>query len=535
MSCEFTYSPGGRAGIGVIQPQSGLDYPLVQPSEDIRFLLADFYLAFDDRGEYAPDTPPAKAPFQIAYLCNIGCAANEPPADMPPPRNNTDADIIVTDANGRVILNTALGVINYTARDWNTDYRIYEWRTADAVCRLVAHTTWATTDGDARHYDKYLVPQNAELDPRAVYKMPRRVRSLSVRQKNGTLTLGPYTGKFVFNQGYNTTLVPAPTTTTRFVVDTAIDFAAVAGTGRGFYPVCGDVIDEDTKELIPQPIITINGINGTPDGNFLLVGRDCLYVRLPTQEDELCVNQFDPVTGQAALICTSGPVPIPAVDLQVGADCLPCCECPDYVKTALYMNKVCELYKKISDYTTAAKETHEENIKRWAERLSCAIANPLKLALVPQNCPFLDIVVMICYPCSDCLAESELTLVLATNPALDADSVVSVVCGYTEIAGAGKKNTRPIQLLPGPTPGTLRVSIGMPVINGGGSAYVKFRLKFEDRIPYTVTGTLTGKLVTGENILTGCNGTQRDLRQAATTVVTQTINCDDNGNTTKPC
>src|SRR5688572_8566747 len=48
MSCEaFEYHPRGRKGIGVDQPQGGTNYPLVAPSDDIRYLLADLHVTHE--------------------------------------------------------------------------------------------------------------------------------------------------------------------------------------------------------------------------------------------------------------------------------------------------------------------------------------------------------------------------------------------------------------------------------------------------------------------------------------------------------
>ena len=518
MSCEFTYSPAGRAGIGVIQPQSGLDYPLAQPSDDIRYLLADFYLAFDDPG--AAITPPLR----IQYLYNVGCEDGPRNPSWPTPRAGEVADIVVVDSAGLVVLDSTVTnqSLTYSARDWGADYKIYEWVTADVVCRLVAYTTWTETDGDARHYAKYLAPQNATLDPRAIYRMPRRVRSLSVRQNSGPLVLGPYTGKVIFSNGYNTLLVAGPTTTTNFVVNTDVTFSAEPGTGEGYYPICGDVVDEETQENIPQPIITINGINGTPDGNFFLVGQDCIYVRRPTGETENCVTIFNPDTQESVTTCATKAVPLVNIDLELGTDCPPCCECGDYVKTALYMNTVYDNYKKIADTTEAVKQKHEENIARWASRLSCVTANPLKLLLFAQNCPYVDVIAMICNTCDECFSESRLSLDLDGGPAFE------LVCGYTELVGAGKNKTAVINIA------GKKLSWDMPVVNSCGSAYLKFRLKFETKQPRTITGTLTGEFKQGTrgrgDIRTGCSG-----GQLAEVIKTETLNCDGDGGTVRPC
>jgi hypothetical protein len=70
MSCPPTaYSAYGRRGIGVIQPQSGLDYPFVQPSDDVRYLVSDFYLAYED-------DETTTLPLRISQITGAACVAN---------------------------------------------------------------------------------------------------------------------------------------------------------------------------------------------------------------------------------------------------------------------------------------------------------------------------------------------------------------------------------------------------------------------------------------------------------------------------
>ena len=124
MTCpDFQTAPRGRAGLGVVQPQSGLDYPLVAPSADIKYLLADLHLAYDDAGEYDPQVTPAAHPLRIKYLYGAGCIENTPPAGFPTTAHA--ADIVIVDANERVILDTTAGAVTFNAQDWSADYRIY--------------------------------------------------------------------------------------------------------------------------------------------------------------------------------------------------------------------------------------------------------------------------------------------------------------------------------------------------------------------------------------------------------------------------
>lgn len=513
MSCpDFVYTPAGRQGIGVVQPQSGLDYPLVKPSEDIRYLLADFYLAYDDPGEYGPPRISFKLPLRIKYLLNVGCEQNEIPAGAPTLVH--DADIVIVDSDGRQVLNTATTAATCGVRDWGADYKIYEWLTEDAVCRLVAHKTWKTGEPEPRQYAQYLEPTNAVLDERAVEKMPRRLRSISVKQLTGTVTNGPYTGKIRFKNSYNTEIVPAETTITDFVVNTRIDFSAVAGTGIGYFPVCGSGYDENTNEPIPQPIKTINNIPANTAGDFLLASDDCMFIRRPT------------------VLSGGGLQPSKTAHQQIGSDCGPCCVCPDYVNTALYLNQVAAQYQLIGQRAATVKKIHEDNIAKWVDKRACTVNNPLKLILVPQCCPLLDVVLMLCNPCQKCYLPSTLSLTLdAPNQNVNFE----VFCGNTTLYGPDGVSTNVIIKMATLPAGT-RFDVQMPAVKDGGSAYVKFRVKAATAGNYPIRASLSGVFSDNTPILTGCpEEVIPGGRQVAMVEKFTTLNCEAGGTDNRPC
>lgn len=513
MSCpEFVYTPQGRQGIGVIQPQSGLDYPLVQPSEDIRYLLADFYLSYDDRGEYVETAAPTVFPLRIKYLLNVGCEPNDLPAGAPLPTH--EADIVIVDANGTEILNTAAVEATCTVRDWGDNYKIYEWLTPDATCRLVAHTTWKTGEPEPQTYLQHLQPNNAVLDARTIEKLPKRLRSLSVRQRSGTVVNGPYVGNITFKNNYNTAIVAAETTTNNFLVNTRVTLSAVAGSGAGYFPVCGDGYDEETNEPIPQPIKSINGVGPTAPGDFFVSGNDCIYVRRPTLVNDLAT------------------IPSPTAQQAVGADCNPCCACSDYVSTARYMNSLRDEYKLIGERVKEVKVIHEANINKWNDKRDCSINNPLKLIVVPQCCPLVDIVLMVCNPCQTCYPPTTLTLTLA-YPIADPD--FELVCGSTTLYTPDSETANTgLNLIP--IPGGLQIQAQIPQIKAGGSSFVKFRLKALAPTAQATVATLTGVFSDGTPIKTGCpDETPIDDRIIAMATKPVLLNCSGDGRDTRPC
>lgn len=531
MTCpDFQTSKYGRAGIGVVQPQSGLDYPLVAPSADVRYLLADLHLSYDDDGEYDTAIPPAVHPLRIKYLYGIGCVENTPPVGFPAPAHA--ADIVIVDANGRVILDTTAGQTTFNSATWSADYRIYEWKTPRAVCRLVVHTTWpdddnGQTDADTRqNYDKYLAPVTGWLDDRAVYKIPRRL--LSLRARNNQSLSPRYSGAFKFGNGYNTEIVAAQPATTIFRTGVAVTFNIAAGTGLGRYGECPDN---------PPPITKINGVTGT---DFYISGNDCLWVRRPVTVGLTAPYAVNPST---------------TAHQQIGGDCNPCCSCDDYATTAKYMNDTSYRYKLIGQRTEKVREEHENNIVRWLSARACSVQHPLRLFMVPQRCPCIDVVMMLCNPCDTCIEPTRLTLTLSVSgdfvPANSETSVAirpTIECGYTTMYAPGVSgNAVSIDV----ANDGFEYSTTLPQLKSNSSAYVQFRIRFSQydpanpeaadtkaRGPYAVTGTLTGAYLTdNQPVLTNCGENLNDGSPPlpASAEVTQTLNCNAEGATEAAC
>ena len=146
-SSESISDPHGREGIGVAQGHPGHDYPLILPSEDVEYLLADFYLSFDQPGDYG-GVGDYEPPFRIHWLAGLGQGAPQ----MPIPTDNLGSvsasdsaynsicsasasamteivgeecypiprhlhDIMVVDSNNRVVFDSTDPFVTYDARD----------------------------------------------------------------------------------------------------------------------------------------------------------------------------------------------------------------------------------------------------------------------------------------------------------------------------------------------------------------------------------------------------------------------------------
>lgn len=511
MSCpDYLISELGRRGVGVVQPQSGLDYPFVAPSEDVRYLIADLSVVVDDPGLYDTTLIPVQAPFRIKNLYGIGCFENTQPANFIAPAH--EADILVCDVNGRTVFSSVEPDTSFSKTNWGTDYKLYSWKNKLGVCNLLVYQTWAITDASQRHYNKYLEPQNGLLDARAVYVLPKRILSLRV----GTLPDAErIKGQVVFKNGYNTEITAGQETTANFFVNTPITFSANAGSGLGRYSTCGD-----DPEPATQPIKKINGIS-IENGDFLLAATDCMYVRRPTKKIGGVVSTDD-YTDNGVLVRP----------LDIGANCGACCDCQDYVDLARTINQYRSQYANIGTRVNDVKQIHEQNIQKWIDERSCGLQTPLRLLMVAQRCPYMDIVLMVCNPCADCLYSKELQLELESPTGIGA--YAEVVAGYTAMFAANI-NGRPVPVDSEVVGSKTRLTVQFPVIKNSDSAYVRFRVRFSVKSEYAVTGRLTGKLLDGTAILSGCaDDPAQTPRIAAEALATQALYCDVNGETNLP-
>lgn len=508
MSCDLTYTPDGRRGIGVNQPQSGLDYPLIAPSADIQYLLADFYLAYEDTAQEFTH------PLRIKWLYGVGCTDNRdnrPPPGTPTPTHA--ADILIVDANENTVFNSTVlgsdaGIARFASWCWGLKkdaaacsndyaYRAYEWISNKAVCRLVVFQTWqpsaADTDSDSvREYPVSLVPVNATIDERAVYKVPKRVTAFILPDHSNI--------KFVrtavdFLAGFNTQLTAGEEEERSLRKTRQITFNVEPGAGLGKYKDCADP---------DPPIYSINGLTG-PD--ILITAEKCLWMRIPTTFN----------AGSTALI----PVKQGGHATQIiGSNCPACCTCDDYVDLANYMNVTRDRYKEMGDDVKGVLLAHSNNIERWSTQRECRVRTPIKACMTAQRCPFIDVIVQYCNLCEKCAENVTLNLAF-TSPGNSA----TIACGYTFVTNKDVKGG--LYQLGGSWP---NYTANLSKVGAGNAASVQFRLEFENAAPTVVGLTATGTTKDGQ-ILAGCAAGL----DPAVANVTKSLYCDSDGNTIALC
>lgn len=573
---DFEYDPHGRQGIGVAQPQSGIDYPLVNPSADVRYLIADLQLQVDDPGMYGGT--PFQPPFRLHWLYGVGCTGEEADcltslsSETEISLDSDDGDVVnadfcpthaqdltIVDRDGRVVFHSP-DAEEFTSQAWGDREHVYQWRDARlGFCLLVVHTKWPAeqSDFEPRHYPKNFFPLDATLDERAVYRLPKRVRSITVILDNLART------GVDFVAGHNMELVTqAPTDT----VDrglrhaTQLRFNVTPGAGRGIFPGCD-----------PAPLLLrrINGVAPTDFGDFYLAATDCYWVRQPTRLISTDPRVTYPQIGFAPGNVPTANLPDPNAGtaknlpgwplnddpryahLQLGNDCMPCCDCDDYVNVAEYMNSIRDQYHTLGNDVENTRDLYHANISRWLEARECFHRRPLRIFLQAQVCPFLDIVVQFCNQSDKCRTGVELIVDFSTSPH---GGVGTEVPGFTFITGAqsrpGRRSTQTERYeMGGSWP---QFTAYFDAINPGQSVYAKFRLVFDNcgiappesstssesseqaeptsdgTVPYAVTGRLTGT-EEGEPVLVFGNeensSESSGMLVEAVAIDTETLNC----------
>lgn len=516
-------------GIGVVQPQSGLDYPFVSPGLnanptyllDVRELFADFYLSYDDRGYYWNEAAVTN-PLRIYWLYGFGdgqafSLGQSPLSEVPIPANVHAKDLIIIDSQNKVVFDSTQADY-YDEYVWGDHYKVIEWlreekpedvsRQQRIVCRAVQFLH-LHTNSEIPERPISFCPRNAVLDERTIEKIPKRV--LAMRVQTGNCVSPWFHDKVTFVNGHNTelsigesaTILQGLPSAESLRQSTNIGIRVAAGAGKGQFGLCATgVCEEDTPtgvcapgedveikicdEVVGEKIVTLNGVAPNKQGNINLNATDCLFVRKPaTYIDNKPRNTYT-VNGQEIR-----PV------IHIGGDCGPCCACEDYVETARYLTKVSERYQTIGDRVAAIQDLHKQNIQRWNDQRDCRLSKPLRLLLVPQPCPCIDVVAMYCNHCDDCAENVRLTITF--TGAAGAGGVIDPK--YTQIVGSSYS-------VPTTVNGGWPVfSVDFPTVKAGASVYVKFRLCFCPAAPYAIQGRVTG-VKNGGPILAGCEGTE---------------------------
>lgn len=193
---------------GLAHIQYGDHYPLVDPSDDIKYLIVDMVVSHRNSSwEYA-------LPLRIKQF------------------NRSTGMLVLVNDNNREIFR---GLCD-ASEVWGGDYKIFKWANNETVIKIVINNNVQTLEN--------LYPQSAIIDLRAVWCYPKHV-----------ITLNTYKGDFVLAAGHNIDLYNDGNS---FHID------AIAGAGEGAYkPSC-------QNEKRSSGIKSINGVKPDENGAIFL-------------------------------------------------------------------------------------------------------------------------------------------------------------------------------------------------------------------------------------------------------------------------
>lgn len=418
----------GRQGIWYDQPQAGQDYPLVTPSADVRYLLADLYLSYSDTDNNF------SLPFRIQWLYGFGTDYNTPESESPAPLH--DYDIIIVDADDVVVFDSTTIGTQFESRAWTAWLRITRWELPNGdVCSVVHHTAWGLTDTPpAQTYPRYFFPTSAVLQAQTIYRLPSRVTSLvaildSITAKNVKLSGG-------YNMELSLNTVVATAGGRRV---TGITFDAVPGGGSGVYVDCtpGE-----------NPIRSINAVQPTTAGHFFINAAGCYYVRRPMRLLSATPRLLVPETSLApgsqleedlpedtagqTTAAAGWPTTTEYAHLQMGNDCGACCDCEDYAAVATYIQEQHARYANLGKSFSDTRDLYHSNRSQWLSAKECLQQSPVRVVVQAQQCPYVDIGVQVCNQTDICMTDIAVAVTVTTVPP---GGVISVVPGYTYITG----------------------------------------------------------------------------------------------------
>ena len=420
--------PYGRIGINHAQPEVGIDYPLVGvPSADIAQLLADLCLNYEDRSDYDDALPAYQLPFRISWLAGFGTD----PATGTPTAPVNSADIIIVDANDDVVFDSRSATM-LLDRAWGPRLWIYEWVNATAHLTVVRHAAWAP-EVTPITYSSAFNPDHAVLHARTVRRLPRRLKTVTALMQTISGAL------FDVEAQYNMEIA-AQTIERGSRNVTQLTFNAVPGSGLGVYPDCEEELQVITK---------INGIAPTSSGHFFMVADECYFIRQPVvvisedprqtypsvllypynEIDESLLLGPDPLAGTTTS-AVGWPQGKEYAHLYLGNDCVPCCDCADYVNAAQFIIREAAEFKKLARSANDAAKQYEAARTRFINDKNCRTRFPIRIALQPQVCPTIDVVVQFCNQSDQCITDLTLNLELDA-----AGGVGAELPGYTQVKG----------------------------------------------------------------------------------------------------
>lgn len=394
-------SANGRRPIGVAQlpGQGGENYPLIYPSDDVKYLLADMFLCYED-----PDDQ-FVAPFRISRLYGFGNGPADIPYILPPYVQPHGVRIV--DALGQVVFDVPKLSVDYDSENWGDDDRLRVVKFANGKTSssaepnretlwIVYHQSWQAWQ-TPQIYSIYFEPDSAIIDPRCLMKMPPRVNTLN-------LGIDSFLGDISIKNGYNTDIQVGETVEVSGRRTTQIIVNASPGDGAGkFGPACDENDTPDIKN--------INGVAPNDNGNFYLDATGCYRIERPV------IAELNPTPAREVRVQNHA--------LKLSNDCGPCCECDDFVAVWEAIRKLRNRYANLVERAQAVRDQYHANRSRWTEQRECRLNDRLRVNLQPICPGELGIAVGYCNNSDECIEG------LVLHMSFDYESIE----GYTDADG----------------------------------------------------------------------------------------------------
>lgn len=387
-SSSIVYGDYGREPIGIAQ-KLGYEYPLVQPSDDIRYLIADLYLNYEDPADYDDTATERALPFKIAWLHGVGGVASVRPAWAPLPTH--DVDCIIRDDDDATVFDSTTASVFHT-KVWSNRLTIYEWVTSTSVLRIVVHTRWSDDGPTAVNYLYNIAPTVGTIDARAIIRQPKRVKSIKVgvQELVGDLTL---------TEGYNCDYTVRALSTgagyslTRYGQrqGNVVSLDLSPGGGLGRYPGCAgmDVV-----------LRRINSVGPNTHGDFFLEPHQCYWWEVPSTVASLVprVTNFT------------------ANSLQLHNNCPACCQCDDFVELKHDIDDQYALWLADALGAERARNTYRRMKKRWNREIACRVDDNQRLLVEPRCDQYVGVGYSFCPVNEECAGPLSMTFNVVTNP-----------------------------------------------------------------------------------------------------------------------
>lgn len=367
-----------EGGYGVSVNPTGTNFPFIREVSGAERLFADMYLGHRVES--------AVLPLRVTDISGF----QQPPVA-------SRADILIIDANNDVVFDSTTST-NYRYVNWSSRFRIHEWITDSAVCRVVQHTGQNDPE-DVIVYPSSQTLVNAVLDERVSELWPKEVSKIVI---NGNDIQGDV--EIVGGYNFTTSLYNVVKSGGKERIN-SIFVAAAPGSGEGLTPGC----EEEATQT--PPIRRINQVGPSETGAFALMANECLWFARP------------------GTTYTSGNTRKISLDLEnenkkgmmLKNNCLPCCSCDDFVNTYQAIRRLYNTYAELGRRAAVLRDQHSENITRWLSQKTCRESRPVKISLLPfklreDSC--VKVAVGICNSYESCRGELEVDLNFQTPSGL---------------------------------------------------------------------------------------------------------------------